>query len=176
MSPSNGASLRPSHRLNIEQKGSVLKVEMVVKTRDFTALKTEACGLTQAAYLHFSNTTNLGMLLCGRVWWPGAVLWSRPRLYCPACPLQWGRPYPQSPGRGTGTTHALGDARPLWHALGPHPQGRGESLGVGRTKAERVVPRIFSRVLRKTVMASSQQYRLRRLRRLQVWHHQAPRR
>jgi hypothetical protein len=38
-----------------------LKVEMVVKTRDFTALKTEACGLTQAAYLHFSNTTKIPM-------------------------------------------------------------------------------------------------------------------
>jgi 3-deoxy-D-arabino-heptulosonate 7-phosphate (DAHP) synthase class II len=33
--------------------GSVLKVEMTVKTRGFTALKTEACGLTQEAYLHF---------------------------------------------------------------------------------------------------------------------------
>jgi hypothetical protein len=32
---------------------SVLKVEMAVKTRGFTALKTEACGLTQAAYLYF---------------------------------------------------------------------------------------------------------------------------
>jgi hypothetical protein len=36
-----------------ELNGSVLKVEMAVKTRGFTALKTEACGLTQAAYLHF---------------------------------------------------------------------------------------------------------------------------
>ena len=33
--------------------GSVLKVEMAVKTSDFTALKTVACGLTLAAYLHF---------------------------------------------------------------------------------------------------------------------------
>jgi hypothetical protein len=33
--------------------GSILKVEMTGKTRGFTALKTEACGLTQAAYLHF---------------------------------------------------------------------------------------------------------------------------
>jgi hypothetical protein len=33
--------------------GSVLKMEMTVKNRDFTALKTEACGFTQAAYLHF---------------------------------------------------------------------------------------------------------------------------
>src|SRR5215510_13741032 len=41
--------LRP-HR---DRDGSVLKVEMTVKTRGFTALKTEACGLTQAAYLHF---------------------------------------------------------------------------------------------------------------------------
>jgi hypothetical protein len=32
--------------------GSVLKVEMTVKTRGFTALKPEVCGLTQAAYLH----------------------------------------------------------------------------------------------------------------------------
>ncbi len=30
---------------------------MTVKTRGFTALKTEACGLTQEAYLHFENTS-----------------------------------------------------------------------------------------------------------------------
>jgi DDE superfamily endonuclease len=30
---------------------------MTVKIRGFTALKTEACGLTQEAYLHFENTT-----------------------------------------------------------------------------------------------------------------------
>jgi hypothetical protein len=33
--------------------GSVLKVEMTVQARGFTALKPEACGLAQAAYLHF---------------------------------------------------------------------------------------------------------------------------
>ena len=37
----------------IADEGSVLKVQMTVKIRGFTALKTEACGLTQAAYLHF---------------------------------------------------------------------------------------------------------------------------
>jgi hypothetical protein len=70
-------------------------------------------------------------------------------------------PIPSQPGRGTGTTHALGHARPLWRVPGLHPQGEGEFLGVGRTKAERVVILIFSRVLRETVMPGSQQYRLR---------------
>jgi hypothetical protein len=32
--------------------GSVLKVEMVVWRRGFTAFKTVACGLSQVAYLH----------------------------------------------------------------------------------------------------------------------------
>ena len=36
-----------------DKEGSVLNVEMTVKTRGFTALKTEACGLTQEVYLHF---------------------------------------------------------------------------------------------------------------------------
>jgi hypothetical protein len=40
-------------RRDTAKLGSVLKVEMTVKTRGFTALKTEACGLTQEAYLHF---------------------------------------------------------------------------------------------------------------------------
>jgi cytochrome oxidase Cu insertion factor (SCO1/SenC/PrrC family) len=45
-----------AHRLGVDLAswaGSVLNVEMTVKTRGFTDLKTEACGLTQEAYLHF---------------------------------------------------------------------------------------------------------------------------
>src|SRR5262245_38865190 len=52
-------------------------------------------------------------------------------------------------------------------ALGPcgipctHPQGEGEFLGVGRTKAERVALFIFSRVLEVSAMSGSQKFRLR---------------
>jgi hypothetical protein len=48
---------------------------------------------------------------------------------------------PWSPGRGMGTTYALGYARPLWHALATPPgggrisrEGRRKRAGWGRTQ------------------------------------------